>query len=117
MPDRILARHIPPRRPEALALEGLACVKFTATWCGPCHSIQSVYEELAASHPLLPCYLVDVDLEQNLSDSASIGALPTFVFLRDGAEVARVEGADKDKLRRAFQDAVSLEESEEENEP
>ena len=117
MPERILSSHPNDRRPEALALEGLTCIKFTATWCGPCRSIQPAYEELAATHPFFACYLVDVDREQNLSDSASIGALPTFVFLRDGAEVARVEGADEEKLRRTFQEVVSLEESEEENEP
>ena len=108
MPQRLIV--VPPygKRDEDISLEGLACIKFTATWCGPCHAIQPFYEELAAGWRSVACYLVDVDRESDVVDNAGVGALPTFVLLQDGAEIDRVEGADEARRRQAFRAAATL---------
>jgi len=74
-------------------VEGEALLKFSARWCGPCQAIKNRFQEMAEHGPV-PCYLVDADEdEQGLCQSFAVKRLPTFLRLRDGFEIGRVEGA------------------------
>lgn len=79
---------------------GVLVLKFTASWCGPCRRIHPDFETLAkASSDDAIFATVDVDVESKLCDKANVSSLPTFLFLLDGQEHFRVEGADLSKLQ------------------
>jgi thiol-disulfide isomerase/thioredoxin len=71
---------------------GIALVKFTAPWCGPCRAVQPAYEAFAASCGVR-CFSLDVDAEGSALERYRVEKLPTFLLLSDGAEVGRREGS------------------------
>jgi thioredoxin 1 len=102
MPQRLL-----PAAEERALHQGAACIKFTASWCGPCRQIQPCYTKLAQQHAAdVVCYVSDADAEAGFAAEAQVTGLPTFVFFADGTEVERVEGAREEALRAAFQRAA-----------
>ncbi|XP_031396881.1 thioredoxin H9-like [Punica granatum] len=73
---------------------------FSATWCGPCRTISAFYAELAQKHPSLMFLLVDVDQLTELSTLWDIQATPTFFLLRNGQQIDKHVGANKQDLQR-----------------
>jgi thioredoxin 1 len=72
-----------------------------AQWCGPCKRIAPELEALAASHPDIGFAKVDVEeADDDFCKRLYVSALPTFVFLRRGQIVGRVEGADMGAVKR-----------------
>ena len=84
--------------------KGCVVIDFFATWCGPCKRIAPYFEDLADKYyPAVLFLKVDVDEAPELVDRFDISAMPTFVFLKDGKLVKRVEGADVTGLEEGFQ--------------
>ncbi len=65
-----------------------------ASWCGPCRSFASIYEQ-AAAQLQGRCRLSKLDSEANPQLSAEMGirSIPTLILLKGGVEVARQSGA------------------------
>eukprot|EP00270_Netrium_digitus_P017095 TRINITY_DN6224_c0_g1_i1.p1 TRINITY_DN6224_c0_g1~~TRINITY_DN6224_c0_g1_i1.p1 ORF type:complete len:207 (-),score=26.38 TRINITY_DN6224_c0_g1_i1:208-795(-) len=78
----------------------LAVVDFTAQWCRPCKEIAPLFEQLSREHEDVSFIKVDIDKEelQSVVHEASITAVPTFRFLKEGKLVAELHGADAQKL-------------------
>ncbi|XP_022144127.1 thioredoxin H-type 1-like [Momordica charantia] len=78
----------------------LIVVDFTASWCPPCRFIAPIFAELAKAHIGVIFLKVDVDEVKEVSEKFEVTAMPTFVFLKEGAEVknSRIVGADKVEL-------------------
>jgi len=76
----------------------LAVIDFTATWCGPCKMISPFFEELSTKYHGVSFYKVDVDQCQEVAMKYQVSAMPTFVYLKNGKEVDRLQGADKSGL-------------------
>ena len=89
--------------PSDIPQEGPVVIDFFATWCGPCKRIAPTYEKLSESFPGIVFLKVDVDESPEIVNQYDINAMPTFVFLKDGKEVKRVEGADMAGLEAGFQ--------------
>jgi len=85
-----------------IPMQGAVVIDFFATWCGPCKRIAPTFEKLAGSLQNVSFFKVDVDESQDLVEFFHISAMPTFVFLQDGKEVKRVEGADMAGLEEGF---------------
>jgi thioredoxin 1 len=83
--------------------QGLVVIDFFATWCGPCKAIAPLYEKLAGIFTDILCVKVDVDESQELVDKFEVRAMPTFVFLKNGQVVNRVEGADVRRVQEGFE--------------
>lgn len=79
----------------------LVVMDFYAAWCGPCKVLGPVIVALAAEYPQAEFYKVDVDQVAAAAEAHAVVSLPTVVLFRDGAEVARVVGADKRALEAA----------------
>ena len=78
--------------------KGQALLKFSAKWCGPCREIYPRFIDMAQGSST-PCYHVDIENDPSeLSKAFKITKLPTFLLLREGVEVLRVEGACLDKV-------------------
>ncbi len=76
---------------------GPVCIKFTASWCGPCRLVQPKYAAAAAASyakgERMAFYSVDVDEHAELAATYAVNCMPTFVCLIDGTEYGRIEGA------------------------
>lgn len=77
---------------------GISLVDFWASWCGPCRMMSPVVEEFAETADI-KVFKVNVDDEPSLADRFSIDMIPALIFMKDGAEAARIIGlASKEKL-------------------
>lgn len=59
-------------------------VDFWAAWCGPCHMLSPVVEELSQDHPEITFAKVNVDEAPELAQQYHISAIPTLLLFRDG---------------------------------
>lgn len=91
-------------------------VKFTATWCGPCHAIQPYISTLAEQYKVpvtniedlqdseTPAVvIVDVDANDELTSKHSVTAMPTIILIKEGVEQARVVGGNRSKINEFFE--------------
>ena len=82
----------------------LTCVDCFATWCGPCKAIAPVIDELSRKYAAVNFVKIDVDEAQELAQSLSVRAMPTFIFFKQGKEVDRMEGADPSTLEKKIKE-------------
>jgi len=76
-----------------------ALLEFWAKWCGYCRMVEPVVNDLAAWRAgRLKVIRVDVDTEPVLAGRFAVKATPTFILFRNGTQVARMDGAPKEKL-------------------
>lgn len=74
-------------------------VEFWARWCGYCRMVEPVVNDLASwKAGRLKILKVDVDAEAGLARQFMVKATPTFVLFRDGQQIARIDGAPKEKI-------------------
>lgn len=98
-------------------------VDFYADWCPPCKAIAPTYAALAAKHtttgtgtgssPLLAFAKVNVDHAQDVARAYRVSAMPTFLFFKDGRQVAvngqaAIQGADVRALGAAAEKLGAL---------
>ncbi|KAF4466560.1 thioredoxin 1 [Fusarium albosuccineum] len=84
-------------------------VDFFADWCPPCKAIAPVFETLATKHTVpdvLAFAKVNVDHVQEVAQTYGITAMPTFLFFKEGKQVAvngqaMIRGADPRTLGAA----------------
>jgi len=78
----------------------LVVIDFFATWCGPCVKIAPFIEGLSHSFKDVIFLKIDVDGEfvQDSIQKHEINCMPTFVFLKNGAQIDRLEGASEEEL-------------------
>lgn len=89
----------------ALAEAGgkLVVIDFSAAWCGPCKMITPKYEAMSQEFTDVIFYKIDVDTNDETSESEGIQAMPTFIFYREGKKVDSLRGANEGKLREMIE--------------
>ena len=92
---------------EKLSLESnLVMIDFYAEWCGPCKRIKQFYENLSNMYPQIKFAKVDVDEAEDIATRFNVSSLPTFILLRGGKELRRVEGASEPGLLNAIKSVI-----------
>ena len=72
-------------------MKGPAVVEFGTNWCGYCQAAQPLIESAFANQPAAVRHIkVEDGKGRPLGRSFRVKQWPTLIFLRDGAEVARV---------------------------
>ena len=59
-------------------------IDFYADWCGPCHMLAPVIDEIAAEREDVRVCRVNVDEENELAARFGVSAIPMLVVMRDG---------------------------------
>ena len=85
---------------------GFKIIQFTASWCGPCKTMEPSIQRLAnEDYPILKC---DVDRDPNLPARFKVKNLPTIIYLKDGKELHRYVGVQTfDTLSKKFHELVA----------
>ena len=81
---------IGPTRAEVDALEGATVLEFGTPWCGVCRATQHAIAEAFNGHARVRHLKIEDGPGRTLGRSYGVKLWPTLVFLRDGAEVARL---------------------------
>ncbi len=79
---------------EVEQFKGLAIVDFWATWCGPCHMVAPILEQLAGQYAgKLKVTKLDVDANQRTAMRFNVRSIPSILFFKDGRHVDTLVGA------------------------
>jgi thioredoxin 1 len=85
-------------------MKGAVVVDFGTNWCGYCLSALPLIQTAFASHPNVRHIKVEDGKGRPLGRSFQIKLWPTLIFMRDGAEVARlVRPTSKQAIREALE--------------
>mmetsp|Transcript_6605 Transcript_6605/g.11085 ORF Transcript_6605/g.11085 Transcript_6605/m.11085 type:complete len:189 (-) Transcript_6605:3741-4307(-) len=84
-------------------------LRFTASWCKPCKSIDPFYAELCKNSSGEDIIFYNVDVDENEEIAALNGAIsiPLFVAYRNGELLGKLGGKDEEKIR-TFIEEVKL---------
>jgi thioredoxin 1 len=74
--------------------KGLAVVDFWATWCGPCHMVAPIMEQIASEYDgKVKVAKLDVDANQKTMMRFNVRSIPSILFFKDGHLVDTIVGA------------------------
>ncbi len=73
---------------------GVTMVDFWAEWCGPCHMVAPIVEEIAGEYDgRVKVVKLDVDANQDVAMRFAVRSIPSILFFKDGQHVDTVVGA------------------------
>ena len=95
--------------PEVLQADTPVVVDFWAEWCGPCHMIAPIVEELAAEYDgQVKFTKLDVDAEPHIAAQYGIRSIPTLLIFKGGQPADQVVGAvPKTVLKKRLDSALA----------
>ena len=88
---------------------GDAVVFWTASWCGPCKSMYGFFDEIKKKYVDKNITFLKLDVEEyeEISRYEDIMAMPTFIFYKDGIQIGRLQGANKNEFLKHMDRMVS----------
>ena len=88
---------------EVLQSEQPVIVDFWAEWCGPCHAVAPVLQQIADERSDLRVVKVNIDEEPTLAQRYGVMSIPTIVLFKAGEPAAAAIGAQpKQMLERSL---------------
>ena len=87
----------------------MVVAKFTATWCGPCKTIEPTFVELSQTYAdVVKSIKIDVDDLDDVAQLYNVAMMPTFVFFHKTKKVASMSGSNAVKLEQFIKSNVDL---------
>ncbi len=72
---------------------GVTMVDFWAAWCGPCHMVAPIVEEIAGEYDgRIKVVKLDVDANQDTAVSFNVRSIPSLLFFKNGQHTDTVVG-------------------------
>jgi thioredoxin 1 len=90
---------------EVLGSEQPIIVDFWAEWCGPCHAVAPVLDDIVAEREGIRLAKVNIDEEPALAERFGILSIPAIVLFEGGEPKAAALGA---QPRKALEKALGL---------
>jgi thioredoxin 1 len=88
---------------EVIGSEQRIIVDFWAEWCGPCHAVAPVLDEIIAEREDIRLAKVNIDEEPGLASRFGILSIPAIVLFEGGEPKATALGAQpKQSLEKAL---------------
>jgi thioredoxin len=78
---------------EVLESEQPVLVDFWAEWCGPCHAIAPVLDQIASERSDLKVVKLNIDEEPSVAQRYGVMSIPTLILFKDGEPAAAAVGA------------------------
>ena len=78
---------------EVLKSESPVLVDFWAEWCGPCHAIAPVLDQIAEERSDLKVVKLNIDEQPAVAQRYGVMSIPTLILFKDGEPQAAAVGA------------------------
>jgi thioredoxin 1 len=78
---------------EVLQGDQAVLVDFWAEWCGPCHAIAPVLEQIESERSDLKVVKLNIDEEPAIAQRYGVMSIPTLILFKDGEPAAAAVGA------------------------
>lgn len=88
---------------EEITTTDKAVLRFTAKWCPPCKALAPIFDEVAAEHPDMKTFVVDVDTYPEIAAKFGIKGIPTCMRIENGSVTLQKSGAQpKEEVEEMF---------------
>ncbi len=81
-------------RTEVLSFAGVVLIDCWAPWCGPCHMVSPIVEQIASEYAgRIKVGKIDIDQNPTIASQFQIQSIPTLLIFKNGKLVDRLIGA------------------------